>query len=140
MHTSEDSPLAPFDPEPERTFLANRRRAVSSTAVEERLPAAKMGDWKLRDLWIPKDHISNADVVMPAIQANNWEIQPALINMVQHNPFKGSALESPHDHVRKFLEYCNTLKHNGVPLEAIRMQLFTFSLSGSAKQIGGAHV
>ena len=46
--------------------------------------------------------------------------------MVQHNPFKGSALESPHEHIRNFLEYCNTLKHNGVPPEAIRMQLFLF--------------
>ena len=132
---SEDSPLAPFDPEPERTFLA-RRRAASVSSVEEteeRQAVINMGDKKLRDLWIPKDQISNADVIMPAIQANNWEIKPALINMVQHNPFKGSALESPHEHIRNFLEYCNTLKHNGVPPEAIRMQLFPFSLSGTAK-------
>ena len=92
-----------------------------------------MGDRKLRDLWIPKENVAKSEVVMPAIQANNWEIKPALINMVQHNPFKGSALESPQEHIRNFLEYCNTLKHNGVPPEAIRMQLFPFSLSGSAK-------
>ena len=133
MQTVEDSPLAAFDPEPERTFLANRRRVVSSTTVEGRLPVFKMGDRKLRDLWIPRDHAATSEVVMPAIQANNWEIKPALINMVQHNPFKGSALESPHEHIRNFLEYCNTLKHNGVPPEAIRMQLFPFYLSGSAK-------
>ena len=128
MQSSEESPLAAFDPEAERTFLANRRKAVSSTIAEERLPTTKMGDRKLRDLWIPKDHVATSDVVMPVIQENNWEIKPALINMMQHNPFKGSALESPHEHVRNFLEYCNTLKHNGVPPEAIRMQLFPFSL------------
>ena len=114
---SEDSPLAPFDPEPERTFLA-RRRASSVSSVEDqedRQLVINMGDKKLRDLWIPKDQLANTDVVMPAIQANNWEIKPALINMVQHNPFKGSALESSHEHIRNFLEYCNTLKHNGVP-------------------------
>jgi hypothetical protein len=135
MQSSEDSPLAPFDPEPERTFLA-RRRAASEVSVED-LESSEadfsMGDKKLRDLWIPKDQISNVDVIMPTIQANNWEIKPALINMVQHNPFKGSALESLHEHIRNFLEYCNTLKHNGVPPEAIRMQLFPFSLSGLAK-------
>ena len=84
MQSSEDSPLAPFDPEPERTFLA-RRRAASVSSVEEteeRLAVINMGDKKLRDLWIPKDQISNGDVIMPAIQANNWEIKPALINMV----------------------------------------------------------
>ena len=53
--------------------------------------------------------------------------------MASHNPFKGSALESPHEHIRNFLEYCNTLKHNGVPPEEIRMQFFPFSLSGLAK-------
>ena len=135
MQTSEDSPLAPFDPEPERTFLA-RRRVASVSSVEdpeERQSVISMGDQKLRDLWIPKDQLAYTYVVMPAIQANNWEIKPALINMVQHNPFKGSALESPHEHIRNFLEYCNTLKHNGVPPEAIRMQLFAFSLAGLAK-------
>jgi hypothetical protein len=123
MQSSEDSPLGPLDPEPKRTFLA-RRRAASEVSVED-LGSTEliisMGDKKLRDLWIPKDQISNADVIMPAIQANNWEIKPALINMVQYNPVKGLALESPHEHIRNFLEYCNTLKHNGVPPEAIRM-------------------
>ena len=118
MQSSEDSPLAPFDPEPERTFLA-RRRAASEASVEDlssEYSVRSMGDKKLRDLWIPKDQISNADFIMPAIQANNSEFNPALINMVQHNPFKGSVLESPHEHMRSLLEYCNTLKHNGVPL------------------------
>ena len=126
MQTSEESPLAAFDPEPERTFLANRRKAVSSTAVEERLPVTKMGDRKLRDIWIPKDHVATSDVVMPIIQANYWEIKPALINMVQHNPFKGPALENPHEHIRNFLEYCNTLKHNGVPPEPLGCSYFPF--------------
>jgi hypothetical protein len=142
MQSSEDSPLAPFDPELERTLFA-RKRADSEASAEDLETSMEdlessdsdfsMGDKKLRDLWIPKDLINNADVIMPAIQANNSEIKPTLINMVQHNPFKGSALESPHEHIRNFLEYCNTLKHNGVPPEAIRMQLFPFSLSGLAK-------
>ena len=96
MQSSEDSPLAPFDPEPERTFRA-RKKAASVSSVEEteeRQLIINMGDKKLRDLWIPKDRVSNADVVMLAIQANNWEIKPALINIVQHNPFKGSAPHS----------------------------------------------
>jgi hypothetical protein len=91
--SSGDSPLAPFDPEPERTFLA-RRRAASKVLVEDLGSSESnisMHDKKLRDLWIPKDQISNADVIMPVIQANNWEIKPTLINMVQHNTFKGSS-------------------------------------------------
>jgi hypothetical protein len=73
MQLSKDSPLAPFDPEPERTFLARRRAAskVSFEAFGSSESNISMGDKKLRDLWIPKDQISNADVIMPAIQANN---------------------------------------------------------------------
>nr|XP_051202492.1 uncharacterized protein LOC127316114 [Lolium perenne] len=52
---------------------------------------------------------------------------------MQHHPFSGTALENPHEHMMTFLEYCNTLKQNGVPPEAIRMQLFPFSLSGNAR-------
>ena len=103
MQLSEDSPLAPFDLEPERTFLANRRRAASEALVEDlesEESLGSMGDQtKLRDLWIPKGQVSNSEVVMPAIQANNSEIKIALRNMVHHNPFKGSALESPHEHI-----------------------------------------
>ena len=97
MQSYEDSPLAPFDLEPERTFLARRRVASVSSVeeTEERQSVINMGDKKLRDLWIPKDQVSSADVVMPAIQANNWEIKPALINMVQHNPFKRQCLGEP---------------------------------------------
>ena len=66
MQTSEESPLAPFDPEIERTFLANKRKAAS----EPRATAVNMADKTLRDLWIPKDQAA-AEVVMPVIQANN---------------------------------------------------------------------
>ena len=58
-------------------------------------------DQRLLDLWVPQDQ--NDDLPPPAIQANNFELKPALISMVQHNQFSGSALESPHTHIRNFL-------------------------------------
>lgn len=127
MLQHEETELLPFDPEIERTFRERRRE------VEKR-KKNKIGDKPLlRDLWIPKDQSASTDVLQPAIQANYFELKPALITMVQHNQFSGSALESPHSHIRNFLEYCNTLKYNGVPPEAIRMQLFPFSLRDGAK-------
>jgi hypothetical protein len=74
MQSSEDSPLAPFDPEPERTFLARGRAAfeVSVEDLESSQSNFSMGDKKLRDLWIPKDQISNADVIMPAISLQRY--------------------------------------------------------------------
>ena len=130
MQQIEDSPLAPLDPKIERTF---RRRKRAAACLKENLEKLKkMGDKTLRDLWIPQEQ--NPESAQPAIQANNFELKPALISMVQHNQFGGTALESPHTHIRNFLEYCNTLKYNGVPHDFIKMQLFPFSLRDGAKQ------
>ena len=131
QQTEEESPLAPLDPEIERTFRRRKRDAVCLREKIQQPRQAKMGDKTLRDLWIPQDQ--NAEADQPAIQANNFELKPALISMVQHNQFGGTALESPLTHIRNFLEYCNTLKCNGVPHDFIKMQLFPFSLRDGAK-------
>jgi hypothetical protein len=92
-----------------------------------------MGEPLLRDLWIPSHQNAATNVIQPPIQANNFEIKPALNTMLQQSRFGGSALEDPHDHIMQFLEYCNTMKVNGVPAQSIRLQLFPFSLRDSAK-------
>ena len=86
----------------------------------------------VRDHWIPAKKGLSA-VVQPAIQANNFELKPALINMVQQSRFGGSASEDPHEHIMNFLEYCNTLKCNGVTRDANRLSLFLFSIGDQAK-------
>jgi hypothetical protein len=125
MRSEESAELLPFDPEIERTFSERRRVA------ELQKKSVRMGDKTLRDLWIPQDICTEGD--QPAILANNFEIKPALISMVQHNKFSGTGIESPHTHIRNFLEYCNTLKCNGVPHDFIKMQLFPFSLRDGVK-------
>ena len=92
-----------------------------------------MGEQLVRDLWIPNHGSAAANVIQPTIAANNFEIKPALITMVQQSRFGGSALEDPHEHITQFLEYCNTVKINGVPADSIRLQLFPFALRDSAK-------
>lgn len=87
----------------------------------------------LRDHWIPANQALLAGVVQPVIQANNFELKPTLINMVQQSRFGGLATEDPHEHLTNFLEYCNTLKCNGVTPDAIRLSLFPFSVRDSAK-------
>ena len=42
-------------------------------------------------------------IAYPTIQANNFELKPALIQMVQVNQFGGGATEDPHDHITNFL-------------------------------------
>jgi hypothetical protein len=77
---TEASELFQFDPEIERT-LFRRRRELKQIPVD---PIEKMGDQRvlLRDLWITKGQVISSGIVAPVIQANNFELKPALINMV----------------------------------------------------------
>ncbi|XP_074271810.1 uncharacterized protein LOC141595744 [Silene latifolia] len=86
----------------------------------------------IRDTMAPK-HIVNPSIQRPRIQANNFEIKNALLNLVQDNQFGGGPLENPNDHLNDFLENCDMYKSNGVSDDAVRLRLFPRSLRGSAK-------
>ncbi|XP_062085184.1 uncharacterized protein LOC133791270 [Humulus lupulus] len=62
-------------------------------------------------------------IAIPSIGTNNFELKPALINMVQRNQFGGLATEDPNIHLAIFLEVCATVKMNGVTDDAIRLRL-----------------
>ena len=62
------------------------------------------------------------------MEANNFELKPALITMVQQHQYTGHPSEDPNEHMGRFLWMENTLKFNGVRPEVIKLQLFPFSL------------
>ncbi|XP_047949118.1 uncharacterized protein LOC125194948 [Salvia hispanica] len=70
----------------------------------------------------------------PRIDANNFELRMPLIQRVEQTPFAGRATEDANRHLSKFVEIANTLKLNGVDDDAIRVRLFPFSLTDSAKE------
>ncbi|KAF7814045.1 uncharacterized protein G2W53_028014 [Senna tora] len=83
---------------------------------------------------IHSEEAKMADIRRPSIQANNFEIKPATIQLLQANgQFGGSPIEDPNNHILNFLEICDTFKHNGVSDDAIRLRLFPFSLRDKAK-------
>ncbi|XP_020423025.1 uncharacterized protein LOC109950012 [Prunus persica] len=70
----------------------------------------------------------------PTIAANNFDIKPAMITMLQNSSvFCGLPNEDPNIHLAIFLEICDTSKFNGVPDDAIRLRLFPFSLKDKVK-------
>ena len=81
----------------------------------------------LRDYATPTVMDTISGIRRPPIPANNFEIKPAIIQMVQANQFGGSPIEDPNTHIASFLEICDTFKHNGVSDDAIRLRLFPFS-------------
>ncbi|XP_044468620.1 uncharacterized protein LOC123198100 [Mangifera indica] len=86
----------------------------------------------LRDYAIPTAHDGYSSVVRPAVGANNFEIKPSIVQMVQQNQFGGLENEDPHVHLSRFSQICDTFKMNGVSEDAIKLRLFPFSLKDRA--------
>ena len=63
-----------------------------------------------------------------AIEANNLELKPTIITMVQQHQFTCHPSEDPNEHMGRFMRIKNTVKLNGVRPEVINLQLFLFSL------------
>ena len=82
----------------------------------------------MEDFWKPVIRYDYSIVRQPAIEANNFELKPTLITMVQQNQFTGHPSEDPNEHMGRFLRMANTVKLNGVRPDVIKFQLFPFSL------------
>ncbi|CAM8950414.1 unnamed protein product [Rhodiola kirilowii] len=78
-------------------------------------------------------------IAPPGIENNTWELKTGLIQMVQSNQFSGRMNEDPHQHLKWFVQMCNTVKTNGVPPESYYLRLFPFSLSDKASRWLDSH-
>ncbi|GJU77752.1 reverse transcriptase domain-containing protein [Tanacetum coccineum] len=70
-------------------------------------------------------------IVVPPINANNFELKQPLINLVQSNKFTGR--QDPHNHLRFFNKVTSTFRHPEVLNTSIKLLLFPFSLDGEAR-------
>nr|GEW46328.1 reverse transcriptase domain-containing protein [Tanacetum cinerariifolium] len=70
-------------------------------------------------------------IVVPQINANNFELKQTLINLVQSNQFTGR--QDPHNDLRFFNKVTSTFRHPEVPNTTIKLLLFPFSLEGEAR-------
>nr|GEZ07929.1 reverse transcriptase domain-containing protein [Tanacetum cinerariifolium] len=69
-------------------------------------------------------------IVVPPINANNFELKQTLINLGQSNQFTGR--QDPHNHLQFFNKVTSTFRHPEVPNATIKILLFPFSLEGEA--------
>nr|GEV95873.1 reverse transcriptase domain-containing protein [Tanacetum cinerariifolium] len=70
-------------------------------------------------------------IVVPPINANNFELKQMLINLVQSNQF--TERQDPHNHLRFFNKVTSTFRHPEVLNTTIKLSLFLFSLEGEAR-------
>jgi len=73
----------------------------------------------LRDFVTPGVQGIASSIARPNIDANNFNLKPALISMVKKSQFGGAHLEDSNLCLSVFLKVCDTLKVNGVSTNAI---------------------
>ena len=133
MHRKPEADLLPLDTEIQRTLrnlrkvtsdeftsMANQREKLQPIPEEAETcrPQRKM---TMEDFWRPIIQDEYSVVRQPAIEANNFELKPALITMVQQHQFTGHPSEDPNEHMGRFMRMANIVKLNGVRLEVIRL-------------------
>ncbi|XP_052118510.1 uncharacterized protein LOC127748305 [Arachis duranensis] len=103
----------------------NHERADGNNAIPERRVLGSYIN--------PTSGNCGSSIQKPPIQANNFELKPQLISLVEdHCSFGGSANEDPNQHLTKFLRIYDTVKSNGVQEDAYKLLLFPFSLRDKA--------
>jgi hypothetical protein len=133
-----------FVEDPEQLLRRTRRRQVppqrfisNLNPLEEGVSAPVIKE-AMAQKTISEYSAPSADNVATGPQLNlgdaTFELKPALINMVQANPFCGKPHEDANAHLQHFLEVCGTFTIKNVAADAIRLCLFPFSLLGKAKQ------
>ena len=125
MQRKQDSDLLLADTELERTLrsLRKTKRAEKATMaderndqiVEQRTTAGRPPmQHTMEDFWRPIIQEEYSAIRQPTVDANNFELKPALITMVQKNQFTGHPTEDPNEHLGRFLRMANTVKLNVV--------------------------
>ena len=143
MHRKQNTDLIPADTELEKTLRSLRKikKAENSTMADERQEQNDEHREAVRrppitdtmeDFWRPIIQDEYSAIRQPAVEANNFELMPALITMVQQHQFTGQPTEDPNEHLGRFLRMANTVKLNGVRPEVIKLHLFPFSLRDTA--------
>jgi hypothetical protein len=106
-------------------FLSNQD--TNTVDPVDSTPLAPMAEKTIREFSTP----SNTNVPTEpttTVGDGNFELKPALINMVQANLFSGKPNEDVNAHLQHFLEVCRTFTIRGVTDDAIRLHLFPFSM------------
>ena len=143
MHRKQDSDLFPAYTELDRTLrsLRKTKRAENTAMADERHDQTEEQRTSARrppitctmeDFWRPIIQEEYYTIRQPTVDANNFELKPTLITVVQQHQFTSHPTEDPNEHLGRILKMENTVKLNGVRPEVIKLHLFLFSLQDIA--------
>nr|GEY80209.1 reverse transcriptase domain-containing protein [Tanacetum cinerariifolium] len=111
---------------PTSTIPRHSRKQTTSVVEPEFRTIVEMADNRTmaQMLQAPIEGYEDA-IVIPQINANNFELKQTLIDLVQSNQFTGR--QDPHNHLRFFNKVTSTFRHPEVPNTTIKLLLFPFS-------------
>ncbi|XP_078169978.1 uncharacterized protein LOC144564267 [Carex rostrata] len=117
----------------ERDRMANELQRLRVAAVERENNEAADANRPLRDFTAPRAEEIHLGYTAPTINAEEYQIPPAWVSMVQRNLFHGLPHEDTTQHLANFEEICSTIKVQIVSPEDLKVMAFTFSLADKAK-------
>ncbi|KAK9018300.1 hypothetical protein V6N11_001278 [Hibiscus sabdariffa] len=87
-----------------------------------------------------RDHLNpilddlNPGIVAPEIQAAYFELKLVMFNMLNSiGQFGGMPHENARQHIRNFLEVCDSFRQQGVHEDVLKLKLFSYSLRDRAR-------
>ncbi|CAH9134448.1 unnamed protein product [Cuscuta epithymum] len=78
------------------------------------------------------DFSEDDNIIIPPIDATDFEINPDIIQVISINQFGGLKHEDPILHMLWFNRVCNTFRINEVSIDIVKLILFPFSLRDKA--------
>ncbi|KAL4363217.1 hypothetical protein GQ457_04G018970 [Hibiscus cannabinus] len=100
-----------------------------ASQMNQQLPARTVRDYLAEYL-----EGLNPAVTMPDFEAEHFELKPVMFNMLNTlGQFGGTPNENARQHVKLFLEICNSFKIHGVSNDVLKLKLFPYSLRDKAK-------
>jgi hypothetical protein len=116
-------------------FLSEIQKKLVSFIVA--FSFARMGtpkNTKLCDFTSTKTNdIICTPIAPPALEANFYEIKPALLNLVMKEQFSGAISDDAAAHLNNFVELCEMQNYKDVDGNIIKLKLSAFTLRGRAK-------
>ena len=98
----------------ESRSMANQRERLQVIPEEEEEAKRTQRPNTMEDFWRPIIHEEYSAIRQPTIEANNFELKPALITMVQQHQFTGHPSKDPNEHMGRFMRMANIVKLNRV--------------------------
>ncbi|CAM8910658.1 unnamed protein product [Rhodiola kirilowii] len=121
-------------------MVMNQNRALNEVVEDDQQrPLQQPVRRTLGDYTAPRVSGFQSAIAPPGIENNTWELKTGLIQMVLNNQFTGRQNEDPHQHLKRFVQMCNTVKMNGVLPESYYLRLFPFSLSDKTSRWLDSH-